>query len=311
MSSTESSPILKSEEQINVTQTINLFVRELTVLDYAYLDPMRGVLGHSLDVDAELIGAIDDEGVIFDFSYAKKAVKQVIDSICDHRLVVPKHAVKELNEKQSRVLFSFGSQNILDYLCPEQGLCVLENSTVTIGAIQSYLEQKVMEAMPENVQCVRLTLREEKFSEEQAIYHYSHGLKQHYGNCQRLLHGHRNKIDIKINGKKDLKMESFIAKEWNDIHLAFPENIQNQNIKIGQRQHHLDQITIQYISSQGEFKVTLPGKDVYIMPYETTVENISRHLAEKVKSILKAEGNASKVQVWAYEGIRKGAASEL
>ncbi|MBF0244264.1 MAG: hypothetical protein HQL31_03200, partial [Planctomycetes bacterium] len=50
--------------------SLDLFVRGLTVLDYAFWRSGKGVLGGSLHVDADMIGERDDEGVIFDFSHA-------------------------------------------------------------------------------------------------------------------------------------------------------------------------------------------------------------------------------------------------
>ena len=69
---------------------ITLFYKHVTVLDYAYLDDHKGVVGDSLIVNVEFIGHTDEEGVVYDFSLAKNKVKEIIDRDCDHRLVVPK-----------------------------------------------------------------------------------------------------------------------------------------------------------------------------------------------------------------------------
>ena len=68
---------------------ISLFYKNVTVLDYAFLDDHKGVVGDALKVHVEFIGKTDKECVVYDFSYAKKKVKEIIDRDCDHRLVVP------------------------------------------------------------------------------------------------------------------------------------------------------------------------------------------------------------------------------
>lgn len=289
----------------SVSESVSLFVKEITVLDYAYLDPSRGVLGGSLDIDVEFIGGLDDEGVVFDFSHAKKAVKSVIDDLCDHRLVCPASSIVSRQNGLVELQFHYGEGYSLRYCCPEEAVCVLDQGSVDVQGMMSYLEAEAMKVMPENVQKIVLHAREESLKDAPE-YRYTHGLKQHYGNCQRLLHGHRNRIDVEVDGERNLEWEKEIARQWQDIHLAFPENCPEQDLKMGERQSHLKSVHVVYTSSQGEFEAWLPGESVYIMPYETTVENISRHLCEKVASSYDEE---KKVRVWAYEGIRKGSLS--
>jgi len=287
-------------------EPVSLFVRELTVLDYAYLDPKRGVLGGSLDIDAEFIGGLDDEGVVFDFSHAKKAVKKVIDGLCDHRLVCPKSSIVSCENHQVKLEYRYGVNSVLKYHCPEEALCILDDLKIDTTAILTYLQHEVMKVMPKNVDRLILHAREEDLKGAPE-YRYTHGLKQHYGNCQRLLHGHRNRIDVEIDGAKNPHWESTLAAAWHDVHLAIPENCPNQEVIVGQRQDHLETVHIQYQSLQGLFEVWLPGESVYVMPYETTVENISKHLRECV--LAKINSSPSSVKIWAYEGIRKGSLS--
>lgn len=288
--------------------SVNMFVEHVSVLDYAYFDAERGILGNSYHVDAELIGHLDDEGVVFDFSYAKKAIKGVIDSVCDHRLVIP-GTLSPARSGENMLCLTLASRlaGTVEYRCPEQGICQLSSERVTCETLTHYLETEVMRAMPKNVDAVRLHLEEESFSAGQPVYHYSHGLKQHYGNCQRLFHGHRNKLDIYVDGEKDPRLENELAGLWRDIHFAFPENIVDKNLRIGQRQSQLGKIRIRYQGQQGTFEAVLPGQNVYVMPYETTVENIARHMLDKAREILNRDGRRGKLRVRAFEGIAKGA----
>lgn len=285
-------------------ETVNLFVREITVLDYAYLDPVEGPLGGSLDVDVTFTGDLDEEGVVFDFSLAKKAVKRVIDDLCDHRLVMPSRHAVALEGGVSRVTFKNGPSEFT-YTCPSQGLCLLDVDDFSVEAMKSYLEAETMKVMPENVDKVTLRFREENLGEA-PHYRYTHGLKQHYGNCQRLLHGHRNRVDVTVDGEHRPDLEARICESWKNIHLAYPDNVVGDGHLLGQRQDHLNTIEIRYTASQGDFHAHLPGRDVYIMAAETTVENIGRHLRDRVQEWV---GPDASVEVHAYEGIRKGSAS--
>ena len=44
-----------------------LFVNNLTVIDFAYFHPQRGIIGESLILSVELFGELNDEGMLFDF----------------------------------------------------------------------------------------------------------------------------------------------------------------------------------------------------------------------------------------------------
>jgi 6-pyruvoyl-tetrahydropterin synthase len=286
-------------------EVVKLFVRELTVLDYAFFDPQRGVLGGSLDVDVTFVGLLDHEGVVFDFSLAKKAVKKVIDDLCDHRLVLPNSLVRDLGDGMIEVDTTYGRGNRLLYQCPEEGVCALDADAYSLPAMRVHLMKEVMRVMPENVDRVELDFRDEELGIA-PHYRYTHGLKQHYGNCQRLLHGHRNRVDVFIDGQREPSLEERVCEMWKDIHLAIPENLVGEEHEVGRRQDHLDAVSLDYTSSQGRFSLTLPGKAVYVMPLETTVENISRHLRDLVQDWVGADRH---VEVFAYEGIRKGSRS--
>lgn len=104
---------------------ITLFYKHVTVLDFAYLDHLKGLVGESLIVNVKFIGKTDDEGILYDFSYAKKKVKEIIDRDCDHRLVIPENLAQS-NQGISQFEFSFGLEGeIIQYECPDQGLCII------------------------------------------------------------------------------------------------------------------------------------------------------------------------------------------
>ncbi len=302
---------------------ISLFYRNVTILDYAYLDDHLGVVGDSLRVSVEFVGRTDQEGVVYDFSYAKGKVKEIIDRDCDHRLVVPRGAVEERDgeaqENRCQIKFFYGPEDKwLSYHCPEQGICQIPYANVSKANIQAFLEEAILREMPETVDAVKIELAEESVPAGKAVFHYTHGLKEHYGNCQRLFHGHRNTVDVEINGRAAPEYEHFLANELfkGSVHFCKWENVANHaeiaracgTEKPEGRYPELPPVEIEYQASQGTFRGILPGQAAYFLQAESTVENLSMHFAKLIKAKV---GEADVVSVRAYEGIAKGAVSTL
>lgn len=298
---------------------ISLFYKNVTVLDYAFLDDHLGVVGDSLHVNVDFIGHTDEEGVVYDFSYAKKKVKEIIDRECDHRLVVPRGLVKNIDSNNISLKYTYGLfDDELVYECPSEGVCELPFAHVNKVTIAAHLEELILKEMPDTVKAIKLELVEEKLPENKATFHYTHGLKDHYGNCQRLFHGHRNTVDIIINGETQEEWELNMAKEIfkGNIHFCLWDNVVNKDQILAHtsgenpvgRVPEADFVEIEYESSQGRFYGKIPARTVYFMEDETTVENLSMHFANIVKAVVDKEDT---VTVRAYEGIAKGSISTI
>ena len=89
-------------------------------------------------------------------------------------------------------------------------------------AVARLLQEQLTEGMPPNVARLRVTLRPETI--DGAYYHYVHGLKKHQGQCQRIAHGHRSRLEITVDGARDTAMEQEIAVAWTDIYLGSRED---------------------------------------------------------------------------------------
>ena len=276
---------------------IRLFVEHLCIVDFAYLDPERGLIGDSLLVDVEFQGEQDEDGILFDFGVAKKSIKEHIDESIDHKLVVPMKIPRLTYSKKRghcELHFHYGADYSLSYQAPEEAVCLIEGTLATPETLAEHLAKTVRPRLPENVTSVHFSLTPEPSATP--YYHYSHGLKRHFGNCQRIAHGHRSRIEIYENGIRSPQWESYWTKKWNAVHIGNREDLTSKE--------RIDKnMTFSYTSNQGKFTLTLPRDHCYLIDKETTVENIAKHIALSLKEM----EPLSLFQVKAFEGIQKGA----
>lgn len=277
----------------------HLFVDNLTVIDFAYLDPNRGLVGESWIADVVLGGELDEQGMVFDFSNVKRTIKRVIDERVDHRLVVPRgyEGVAWAEEEPDTFTWTLTDGTRIVHRSPDEAVAWLSAERVVPSAVAALLERELMAVLPGNVTNVEVHLREEVI--EGAYYHYVHGLKKHLGNCQRIAHGHRSPIRINRNGHRDYELEKRWATLWRDIYVGSEEDVTRRWVD----ENGVAYVTFEYEANQGEFALTVPESRVYMMETDTTVELIAAHMADQ----LKAEFPAESIRVKAYEGVGKGA----
>ena len=180
-----------------------LFVEQLTTIDFSYLCPLRGVTGETWLVDVILSGELNDEGMVFDFGHVKKEIKAMIDTYADHALLVPaaNNAVTVVEKSDAReVTLNQDDGNVTRCLAPKAAILPLPILSITPELVRPLLEQHILKGLPDNVKAIELTLYPEDI--QGAFYHYSHGLKKHSGDCQRIAHGHRSRIKIYFDQKR-------------------------------------------------------------------------------------------------------------
>lgn len=271
-----------------------LFVEQLTVIDCAYLDAERGLVGESWIVDLELDGDLDAQGMVLDFGEVKKKLRKVVEDAADHKLLVPARSPAldlVLSGEGSGLAFKTAA-GAIEHQAPARALCTLDAEAVTTDSLAGHLRAAVEKVVPDNVSAARLSLRHEPI--EGSYYHYTHGLKKHAGQCQRIAHGHRSRLQIRVNGRREERLERLWAERWRDIYLGSAADIVA---------HGKGRIRFEYRAGEGEFALELPVERCDLLQADSTVENIAEHLAAQVA----VERPGTQVEVRAYEGIMKGA----
>lgn len=276
-----------------------LFVNRLTVIDFAYLHPERGLLGESWLLNLELEGTLDDQGMVFDFSRIKKQVKGLIDEEFDHKLLVPSyHPACDLDvgESSATIRFRYGGGRHIIHRSPSDAITAIPAADITIATLARCIHDRLRPILPDNVDELTIQL----YSEAQtgAFYHYSHGLKQHEGNCRRIAHGHRSRIEIFRDGARDEGLEWLWAERWHDIYIANRADLRDERSVDGQPYCRFG-----YGTESGEFELELPKANCYFINADSTVENLAQHIADR----LYQEQPESRFVVLAYEGVDKGA----
>jgi 6-pyruvoyl-tetrahydropterin synthase len=279
-----------------------LFVEQLTVLDFSRLDRERGLVGESWLVDLELEGDLDEQSMVLDFGVVKRLAREAVEAFADHQLLVPTRCgwLEFAASAASGEVRIEAPAAGLRLRSPGVAVCQLDAADVTMPALRVNLEQCVARAMPANVRIVRVGLREE-FTQG-AYYHYSHGLKRHAGNCQRIAHGHRSRIEIYADGRRNDHWERFWAERWRDIYLGSIEDVVAET-RLGDRAAY----RFAYQARQGEFELEIWRDRCELVPADTTVEQLAAYIVTELARL--DPGTAFRVR--AYEGVQKGAIAEM
>ncbi|MTJ01262.1 6-carboxytetrahydropterin synthase [Idiomarina piscisalsi] len=289
---------------------MQLFVNDLTVIDCSYLCPQRGIVGESWIVDIVLDGNLNEQSMVLDFGKVKKQVKAIIDDSVDHKLLIPvEHSYTKVthNDDDSSywVDFNRDSSRSIHLFCPSDSFAFIDADTVNIDTVTDYVKAVIKQELPVNVEGLKLTLRPEQI--DGFYYHYTHGLKKHDGNCQRIAHGHRSKLQIFIDGIRQPALEKQWCDKWEDIYVGTEEDIvEFSEMTLSKAAESVDEsthIAYSYTSIQGLFELLLPRSENYVIKNDSTVECIAQYLA----STISQDYVGKSIEVRAYEGVGKGA----
>lgn len=290
---------------------MQLFVNDLTVIDFSYLCAERGIVGESWIVDIILDGSLNEQSMVLDFGKVKKQIKRIIDDAVDHKLAVPAdHAYTRVthtdDDSSYWVDFLRPDGRSIHLFCPADAFAFIDAESVSMESVNAYLRAVIKRELPGNVAGLEVILREEAIPG--AYYHYTHGLKKHDGNCQRIAHGHRSQLQVFIDSERATQVEQRWAKRWQDIYLGSQEDTcsvddlsrSDAALAINDATHQ----SYRYIADQGLFELAVPHSENDLIASDSTVECIADYLAQ---TIAREEQAAGRVKVMAYEGVGKGA----
>ncbi len=289
---------------------MQLFVNDLTVIDFSYLCKNRGIVGESWIVDVLLEGTLNEMSMVLDFGVVKKQIKAIIDEAVDHKLLLPLSEpalrLSESSYNQEHQFVDFDSAVGNYYLqSPACAFAKIEAKVIDIPTVTAHLTSIIMQQLPDNVVGLTLNLRPEKIDSD--YYHYTHGLKLHDGNCQRIAHGHRSTIQIFENEQRSQKLEQEWCKRWQDIYIASEcDRIEQSQVQLSKDalnnltpDHHF----FSYHAPQGRFDIAVPGSILEVVDCDSTVELLADWIARQLKS----QSKQSSFKVIAFEGVGKGA----
>ncbi|MGB1262453.1 MAG: 6-carboxytetrahydropterin synthase [Cognaticolwellia sp.] len=289
---------------------MQLFVNDLTVIDFSYCCATRGIVGESWIVDVLLDGSLNEMSMVLDFAVVKKQIKAIIDEAVDHKLLLPMLdsaiTVADSTDRADHEFVDFSSQQGSYYLqSPQCAFAKIDAAKIDIASVTTYLTDIILAQLPKNVQGLTLNLRPENI--DGAYYHYTHGLKLHDGNCQRIAHGHRSKIHLYKNGQRCAGLEEAWSLRWQDIYIASEaDRIALAGIELSaSAKTNLtpDHQLFSYFAPQGRFDIAVPSNILDVVDCDSTVEL----LADFILRQLKQQFPHDEFKVVAFEGVAKGA----
>mgnify|MGYP001945738681 CR=1 FL=1 len=283
---------------------MQLFVNQLTNVDFSYLDAQRGLVGETWLASVILDGVLDEQGMVCDFGVVKKTLRYWLDDQLDHRLLVPTESERLTHQCiDGRIILTWQSdKGDIELNCPQEAVTLITTDSITAVSTSAWCREQLKASFPVNVDQLTLTFTPEHI--DSAFYHYSHGLKKHNGNCQRIAHGHRSRIEIFRNGERSDELEQQWAQRWQDIYIGTAADLcstDDSSEGSSDKRYHFA-----YDAPQGHFELTLPQSQCYLIDTDTTVELIAEHLASTVAASLPGQS----ILVRAYEGINKGALAQ-
>lgn len=281
----------------SLTENISsLFIKDIDRIDSAIWEPTVGIKGQSWHVDITISGGLDENGFIFDFGLVKSTIKSTLKNSLDHALIVPANAQElkiEEFDKRIRIV-----DNKLSFEGPKQSVYKLNYSKILTKHIEHELNRVFFDQMPDRVTKVETRLRQETPTNGE-FFHYTHGITGHQGHCQRLFHGHRSLIEIRLNEQRRPDIEKVFAESFlkRSTHIVEETQIlRTEN----------DIVYMQYKGTEGVFKGSIPQSQTITVKNGTSIEILVEFFASKLE---KYASKGDLLEVAGYEGIGKGAIS--
>ena len=301
-----------------MTETFGtIFLEDLDRIDVSIFDPSRGVVGESWHVDLHVSGPLDDNGFVQDFSPLKAEVKQAIKGSIDHALIVPAGSpavqTEDLGGEIHLRLTDHSGEKPFDweYSAPREAVLHVGGETVSTEAVEAAIATRLAETAAAHLTNIRVKLRAESAHPTEAFFSYTHGITGHRGLCQRLLHGHRSRLKVEIDGERRPDLEHRLVTDvlGPSVHIGARWQIKSGPVEPYMRTSARDRkpVRLAYKGTLGSYYAVVPSDRFLLIDGETSIENLTLFLAK----YLQRDYHDSKIAVSCYEGIGKGALVEL
>lgn len=290
-----------------------LFANNIDTIDCAVFDPNYGILGFTWKISVSLIGDLDRNHFVYDFSHLKKIVRQLTKETFDHRLIVCL-ASKDVEHQKiasgERWILTTSQKNgseknsVWEYECPTGAVYPIDSTAIEKKRLTKEFEAMLRQRLPKTISKIKVHLEDVNVSDG-SFYRYTHGIQGHEGMCQRLFHGHTGKIEIFEAAKQRIDLQEHIVNSVlsPNIHITCPEQIVSGKFKIGERMSSSHPIELAYESSEGAYFARLPAHRVFVVENETSVESITSQLARNLREAIALSSNLT---IRCFEGCDKG-----
>lgn len=296
----------------------SIFIKQITNVDLSVFDSELGIIGYSFHAHIKAHGILDETGFVYDFSLLKKSAQQFLKNSIDHTLVIPTEAnevsFQDMGENGKWRLTSSANtvdEKSWDYISPKGSVFPITGKEFDVEKLEIQLSKQIMKTLPVSISSIELTLEEEHIEESATSFRYTHGLPLHKGQCQRLFHGHKSRLEVYVDGKKNKSLEDYLVTDLlgQHVHIACLNQVISGHLEEGKRLHTSSSSThLGYTSDYGRFEAHIPSSRIFTVKNVTSVETIVWQLAKHLKEEKKVPG---KIKVICYEGINKGAEIEI
>lgn len=310
---------MKDTQQDPALKVGTLFIKDVDSIDCALFDPATGITGQSWHVDIQVTGKLDKNGFVYDFSKLKKLLKEILKSTVDHALIIPvlsKHV--QFEEDTDREIWRFQAKSSLtqtdaywEYRCPKGAVYPIRSYNITKDIVERECTKILRHRLPQHIQSVKTTLRKESIDSNASFFHYTHGISDHDGLCQRPFHGHRGLLEVSVDGENRPDLANYLANDilGSNIHIVSSiQAVTDKEYTIGEKPKTNESVKIAFSGTLGKYEATVPANRLFFVSNKTSIEEISQQLANIVS---KKVENYKTIEVACYEGIGKGAIATL
>lgn len=301
---------------------IKIFLENVSAFDFAFLPKNSIPVGKSFFVSITLDGIINKNGMLIDFSEAKKIIKSKLLKF-DHKLLVSRVNVKSKNKSHLII----ASKNNIEKNQSNQDLETLENffaiyvkstwikiipqkildalSKNDFTLFEDFLSKKMFSFMPKNIKNISLKLTENKESiYTENYFNYTHTICNHNGHCQRF-HGHSAKLFVFQNNILNVDLTAYAARHMSGLYIASNKYI----CAIDSPSDHIKQMidcalnakdfecikrnlyAIEYSGSDGDVSILISKHLCAVLNNESTIENITQYVYDNVLLNLEQSSN--------------------